>query len=169
MKITSHAKTHIKQFEGLRTKAYRCSAGIWTIGYGHTKDVWPNDMITEKIADKYFDDDILSFERTVEAMLRVDEIEVTQCQFDALVSLAFNIGPSKLHVLSTGKVTKLWLALKRGDSFGAAHKILYFNKSGGVPLKGLTERRLRESKMFLSMCDNTMSYDDWKSWLERQL
>src|SRR5690606_20728399 len=89
MYISKQGLELIKQFEGLRLKAYKCPSGIWTIGYGHTKGVYPGMTITEELADKFLVDDIWYFERDVESLVKVP---LTQGQFDALVSFAFNVG-----------------------------------------------------------------------------
>lgn len=79
----------IKGFEGLRLKAYKCSAGVWTIGYGHTKGVKEGQTITEAEAETLLREDLRTFEVGVSSLVTVF---LHQCQFDALVSFAFNLG-----------------------------------------------------------------------------
>lgn len=166
MRISTHCKTHIKFYEGLRTTAYKCPAGVWTIGYGHTRNVTAGMIITEAQADRLFDTDIAVYENTVECMLRADEIEVTQCQFDALVSMAYNLGPKALYNLPNNTMTKLWKALKAHKPYSCAYEFLSFNKAGGVELIGLTARRETESKMFLGLDGVAMSGSEWKAYLK---
>lgn len=92
MKISQKILDLIKQWEGLRTKAYLCPAGVWTIGYGHTgPGVRQFQTITHEQADAILRNDIAKFEQKVSAL--TESVELTQGQFDALVSLCFNIGP----------------------------------------------------------------------------
>ena len=84
----------IKQFEGLRLKSYRCPAGIWTIGYGHTSaagapDVRENMRISREEAEAILRQDLAQFENAVSSLLSVP---LTENQFDTLVSFAFNCG-----------------------------------------------------------------------------
>ena len=76
-------------YEGLRLSAYKCQAGVWTIGYGHTKAVTKGDVITEEKAEELLLDDLSIFEKGVSSLVKV---ELNENQFSALVSLAFNIG-----------------------------------------------------------------------------
>ena len=83
----------IKQYEGCRLAAYRCAAGVWTIGYGHTAGVHSGMTITQAQADAYLQQDIAKFEGYVNnpAYVPITE-QLNQNQFDALVSFAFNLG-----------------------------------------------------------------------------
>ena len=86
----------------------------------------------------------------------MDEIEVTQGMFDALVCLLFNLqgklleNGKRLTPLQTLVSYKLWKKMKAGDKEGAANEFLDINKSGGVEVAGLTRRRKAEAKLFLS-------------------
>jgi lysozyme len=131
----------IKRFEGLRLKAYRCPAGVWTIGYGHTVDVHQGDVITEHQADVMLEVDISQFEQCVEALL---EVPVTQGQFDALVSFAFNLG---CGALGRSRLLKL---LNEGDLEGAANQFPLWRMGGGKVLPGLVARRAAERELFES-------------------
>lgn len=149
MYISKNGLEHIKLFEGLRLKAYRCSAGIWTIGYGHTKGVYPGMTITQELADKFLVDDVWNFEREVDSLLKVP---VTQGQFDALVSFAFNVGSDideDTIPEGLGDSTLLRL-LNAGDVAGAAAEFPKWNRSKGRVIDGLTRRRLAEQALFLS-------------------
>lgn len=149
MYISKKGLELIKKFEGLRLKAYKCPSGIWTIGYGHTKGVYPGMTITEELADKFLVDDIWYFERDVESLVKVP---LTQGQFDALVSFAFNVGsdiddddiPEGL-----GDSTLL-KKLNSGDYAGAADEFPKWVYSRGKKLKGLVRRRAAERELFLT-------------------
>lgn len=91
MELSQKIKQMIKNWEGCRLTAYRCPAGIWTIGYGHTgADVTPGKRITQAEADRLFDIDIRRFADAVSAELGAAQLNNNQ--FDALVSLSYNIG-----------------------------------------------------------------------------
>ena len=84
MKASSKALELIKQFEGLRLKAYLCPGGVWTIGYGHTAGVKPGMVISEAQAEEYLKADLISFERYLNGL----GLALNQNQFDALISIA---------------------------------------------------------------------------------
>lgn len=89
MKLSNEGATLIKNFEGYEDTAYQCSAGVWTIGYGHTGGVKPGTTITRAEADEYFNRDTAKFVAAVNA---ANIPNLKQNQFDALVSLCYNIG-----------------------------------------------------------------------------
>ena len=93
MKITNEGINLIKKFEGLRLEAYLCPAGVWTIGYGHTKGVKKGQVITQLEADNLLKEDLSSFEKGVTSLIKSN---INQNQFDSLVSFAFNLGLSNL-------------------------------------------------------------------------
>lgn len=145
MKASSACISLIKEFEGLRTRAYKCSAGVWTIGYGHTgPDVKEGNVITEEAANELLKIDLERFEQGVSVLLQQKNIEVNQNQFDALVSFAYNLGIGNLA--SSTLLRKLGL----NDIQGAADEFPRWNKSLGQVLKGLTLRREAERALFLS-------------------
>ncbi len=152
----------IEAFEGLRTKAYRCPAGVWTIGVGHTSDaggtftlksgakaskVCSGQELTESEARNLFAVDIDKFEDQVERLIWRAKSEPKSHEFDALVSLAFNIG---VGAFQKSTVLRKFLA---GDKAGAADAFLAWNKAtvGGkkVVVKGLVRRREAERWFFL--------------------
>ena len=90
MKSSNVAIELIKKYEGCRLGAYRCPAGIWTIGYGHTLGVRSGDVITKDQAEEYLLQDVEKYESMVNAYN--NKYKWTQNEFDALVSFAFNIG-----------------------------------------------------------------------------
>lgn len=136
----------IKRFEGLRLEAYQCSAGVWTIGYGHTgKDVFPGMRISEATAESLLARDIAVHASGVEEALRV---AVSPNQFAALVSLAFNIGVAEFQHSS------LLRRINAGDVHAAAQEFLRWNKVRGVTNTGLVRRREAERSLFLSGAPN---------------
>lgn len=149
MKTSPRGVALIKSFEGCRLTAYRCSAGVLTIGYGHTgPDVLPGMTITQQRADELLTQDLERFERDVISLVKVP---ITQGQFDALVSFAFNVGSdidSDDIAEGLGDSTLL-RRLNARDYMGAAGEFLRWNKAGGVVLGGLVRRRKAERELFL--------------------
>lgn len=145
MKISRAGIDLVKKWEGCRLKAYRCSAGVLTIGYGHTSaagapKVVEGMIITQQTADDILVQDLVKYEAAVQKALTRSP---TQNQFDAMVSLCFNIGP--------GAFAKSSLVRKfnAGDLAGAADAFLLWRKAGGKVLPGLEARRQDERKLFL--------------------
>ena len=135
----------IKSFEGLYLEAYKCSAGVWTIGYGHTgmthKDgtVHSGRVINEERAEELLAHDMEYFEKVVERLVKV---KVNDDMFGALVSFAFNCGEGNL------KSSTLLKKLNAGDYDGAAEQFIRWNKASGKTLNGLTRRRASEERLF---------------------
>lgn len=142
MKISHAGLALIKSFEGLRLTSYRCPAGVWTIGYGHTITAKPDMTITEEQAEDLLLGDLRHFEKCVSKHIAVP---LEQHQFDALVSFCYNVGCGAL-MKST-----LRRKLNAGDYEGAADELLRWNKAGGKELRGLTRRRKAERAMFLAV------------------
>ena len=143
----------VKQFEGFSSEAYRCPAGKWTIGYGHTRDVEEGDTISEGEAEGVLREDLL------DAALIVDEAvtaDLNNNQFGALVSFVFNVGPgvkgekSGFVHLKTGGPSTLLNLVNAGPSkrLYVPGELLRWHKAGGVPLEGLTRRREAEGKLW---------------------
>ena len=128
----------IKQYEGCRLAAYRCAAGVWTIGYGHTAGVHSGMTITQAQADAYLQQDIAKFEGYVNnpAYIPITE-QLNQNQFDALVSFAFNLGAGNLRKLCKGR-TAAQIALA----------MTQYCKANGKVLAGLKRRRAAEQALF---------------------
>jgi len=141
MKISKAGLDLIKQYEGLKLTAYRCSAGVLTIGYGHTHGVKTGDVITAQQADEYLREDVQIAELNVNTNVKTP---LTQNQFDALVSFVFNVGVGNF-VKST-----LLKKLNTGNYSGAADELLKWVNAGGKPLDGLRKRRTAERELFLS-------------------
>ena len=138
MKTSQRGINLIKQFEGVRLTAYKCPAGVYTIGYGHTRGVKRGMKITEEEASAYLTSDLLNSEKAVE---RYDSVyHWNQNEFDALVSFTFNCGATNLRALLRNG--------RRNRSQIAATLPLY-RKAGGKVLKGLERRRAAEKALFL--------------------
>lgn len=129
----------IKQFEGCRLTAYKCPAGVLTIGYGHTAGVKAGQTITQAQADKMLAEDVKRFERNVNKYY--DKYRWNQNEFDALVSFAFNLG--SIDQLTAGGTRSREVI---------AQKMLQYNKAAGKVLAGLTRRRQAEKELFLKNC-----------------
>lgn len=138
-KIGTKGLDIIKRFEGLSYTSYRCPAGVWTIGYGHTRGVKEGDEICDVGAEELLKKDVESAERAVNTFVDVD---LTQEQFDALVSFVFNLGVGNF------KKSTLLRKLNKEDYKGAAKEFPRWNKAGGRELRGLTRRRNAEMKLF---------------------
>ena len=140
MKTSSNGIDLIKKYEGCRLTAYKCPAGVYTIGYGHTKGVKKGVKITQIQAEAYLKQDLVVYENAVSKYVKVP---INQNQFDALVSFSFNCGTGAL------KTSTLLDKLNKKDYKGAASEFLRWNKSNGKVLKGLTNRRKEEQELFL--------------------
>lgn len=141
LKISDKGIELITSFEGLRLKTYRCAAGVLTIGYGHTgPGVVEGLSITKEEAVELFKRDISRFE---EGVSRAVVIALQQHEFDALVSLAYNIG------LGAFRGSTLLRMLNEQNRTRAADEFLKWNKVKGVEAKGLTARRRKERDVFL--------------------
>lgn len=128
----------IKQYEGCRLAAYRCAAGVWTIGYGHTAGAHSGMTITQAQADAYLQQDIAKFEGYVNNPAYVPiTANLNQNQFDALVSFAFNLGAGNLRKLCKGR-TAAQIALA----------MTQYRKANGKVLAGLRRRRAAEQALF---------------------
>ena len=137
------AADFIEAWEGCRLTAYKCPAGIWTIGVGHTKDVTEHDEITYEQSREMLREDIEEVKRGLAPFVNV---HVTEGQFVALVSLAFNVGVSYV----VHQCSRLMRALNAGDCEACANEFLDIVKANGVTLPGLVKRRREEAKLFLS-------------------
>lgn len=135
----------IISFEDLELDAYDDGISVWTIGYGTT--VYPNgvrvksgDTCTLAQAKSYFAHDLNCFEKAVNQRVK---ISINQNQFDALVSLTYNIGEQAF------KDSILLTKLNKGDCIGAVEQFPSWNKVGGQIMKGLARRRAAERELFL--------------------
>lgn len=150
MIITNNGLALIKYYEGCRLTAYKCPAGVWTIGYGHTgPDVKPGMVITVQRADELLWQDVQRFVRDVNSLVKVP---LTEGQFDALVSFAFNVGSDiDADTIAEGLGDSTLLKLVNAGRFdAAAGEFGKWNKAGGKVLEGLTRRRATEAALFRS-------------------
>ena len=141
MKISDAGIAAIKEYEGCVLTAYPdpgTGGKPWTIGVGHTGDVVPGMTITEDEAGDLLREDIQSSEAAVNRLVTVP---ITQGQYDALVSFAFNVGQGALAQ------STLLRKLNGGDS-GAAAEFSRWNQAAGKVLPGLVTRRAAECRMF---------------------
>ncbi|EMH4215174.1 lysozyme [Serratia ureilytica] len=146
MKISDDGMALIKRFEGLRLQAYQDSVGVWTIGYGWTQPVAGRKVgagmaIDAATAERLLVCGVAQFEQGVERLVAVT---ITQGQFDALVSFAYNLG---LRALENSTLLR---RLNAGDRQGAADQFGRWVNAGGVRLDGLVARRAAERALFLS-------------------
>lgn len=139
MKTSKAGIDLIKSFEGCRLVAYKCPAGVWTIGYGHTFGVRAGQKITQKQAEDFLKSDLQVYEKGVEKAVRV---KLNQNQFDALVSFSYNCG---LGALRSSTLLK---KLNKGDYKGASAEFPRWNKANGRILAGLKRRRKEEKALF---------------------
>lgn len=140
MKISETGLNLIKRFEGFRAEAYKCVAGVWTIGYGHTNGVKKGMIIDELKAETFLMIDVQKCEYAINTLVKT---ELNQNQFDALVSFIYNIGTRTF-----AKSTMLKF-LNVGHFPLAAGQFDRWNKSKGVVYQGLVNRRKAEKELFL--------------------
>lgn len=130
----------VKRFEGFRAKPYLCPAGVPTVGYGHTEGVSLSDpAISREMAEALLAKDLVVFAAGVARMLSAP---VSQNQFDALVSFAYNVGLGNL------RRSTLLRRVNEGDVAGAAREFAKWTKAKGVELPGLVKRRAAERALF---------------------
>ena len=131
----------IKEFEGLRLKAYKCPGGVWTIGYGHTAGVKPGIVITKTQAEEYLKADLIAFEMYLNGL----GLALNQNQFDALVSFIYNVGTGNF---SNSTLLRKVRANPQDNSI--MDEFLRWVYSKGRVLPGLQRRRLAEMKLYFS-------------------
>lgn len=141
MKTSEKIKSMIKKWEGCRLKAYRCPAGVWTIGYGHTQGVTAGMVITQAQADAMFEEEIEKFEKQVRPLIA--GVELNQNQYDALVSLAYNIGVGAL-----GRSTLLKKVKANPNDPSIRASFNQWIRGGGKILQGLVNRRKAEANHY---------------------
>lgn len=142
MSVSDRGVELIAKYEGCRLQAYKCPAGVWTIGYGHTAGVREGQTLPSAEAAKaLLKEDLKKYGGYVNASVRKGLIgfSLNQNQFDALTSFCYNCGNGSLQKLVSGR-----------DAATIADKLLAYNKGGGKVLAGLTRRREEERALFLS-------------------
>lgn len=148
MRTTGQAGINlITQFEGCRLTAYKCPAGRWTIGYGHTRGVQQGQTITKAQAARLLAEDLERYEDNVNKYQ--DKYKWSQNEFDALVSFAYNVG----------SIDKLTAGGTRSRQ-EIADKMLLYNKANGKVLAGLTRRRQAERELFVATSQPTLRRGD---------
>lgn len=153
MKINNEGLNLVKSFEGFHLTAYKCPAGVWTIGYGHTgtvdgKAICEGMKITEAKATELLKKDMEKFENAVKNCSALT-FKPNENQFSALVSFAFNCGAGNLKSLVKGRSATV-----------VAEKLLLYNKANGKVLNGLTRRRKAERELFLKAVSKTETTSD---------
>ena len=140
MKINKRGLDIIKSCEGCRLTAYKCPAGVVTIGYGHTSGVKMGDVITQKQANELLKKDIEIYENYVNRINKIFQYDFNRNEFSALVSFTYNCGYNNLlQLVKNGLRTK--------DEI--ANAIPLYNKAGGKVLNGLVTRRNMEKDLFM--------------------
>lgn len=145
MELSTKIKEKIKAWEGCRLTAYRCPAGVWTIGYGHTTGVTAGMKITQQEASTMFEKDIKQFSDQVRRT--IGTVTLNNNQFDALVSLAYNIGIGRL---SKSELLKKVKANPDDPTIRAEFARYVYATSNGVKrrLTGLVRRRTEEANHY---------------------
>lgn len=139
MKPSQDCVDLVKSFEGFQSKAYKCPAGVFTIGYGTTENVEAGDCVTEVEAEELLRNDLLDASKAVDELV---DVELSQSQYDALVSFIYNVGREAFR-------NSTLLKLINAENFpGAALQFQRWNKGGGKVLPGLTRRRAAERALF---------------------
>ena len=141
MEPSKDAIALVKASEGLRLESYRDSAGVLTVGYGHTDGVHEGMRITEQQAEDFLATDLATAGRWVSALVKVP---LTQSQFDALTDFVFNLGQERL------KNSTLLRLLNAGRLQEAASQFKFWVMAAGKQEPGLVKRRAAETALFLS-------------------
>lgn len=142
MHVSDRGVALVAKYEGCRLEAYKCPAGVWTIGYGHTAGVKEGDRLaSEDAAKALLKEDLGKYGGYVNACVKKGLIgfSLTQNMFDALTSFCYNCGNGNLQKLVVDR-----------DAQTVADKLLLYNKGGGKVLPGLARRREEERALFLS-------------------
>lgn len=139
--MTQQGLDLIKKYEGLRLEAYKCPAGVWTIGYGHTKGVYKGMSITKEEAEKLLQQDVSVFELQV-----VNTVgKLAACKIDALVSFAYNVGIAAFRNSTLCRKVKA-----NSDDPAIRNEFMKWVYAGGKKLPGLVKRRAEEAEMYFS-------------------
>lgn len=144
MKYSQNALSLVEKFEGCELQAYQDEGGVWTIGYGHTQNVYPGMKITLEEAEEYAKDDLEVAQIFVNRLVTVP---LSQGEFDALTDFVFNLGPVAFQ-----KSTMLQL-LNCGEYHLAAAQFNRWDRCGGKVVAGLLNRRKMETALFNSSGD----------------
>lgn len=142
MKASYILISKIKEFEGFRSQAYKCPAGVWTIGYGHTADVKPGDKISEAEAERLLRKDLIHYESFVESL----NVSQKQEKFDALVDFAYNLGCAALE---DSTLLKKIRACRPDKEIRAEFMRWVYSKKKKLP--GLVTRRQWEADRYFNL------------------
>jgi lysozyme len=143
MNISNKGLELIKSFEGCRLSAYKCPAGVWTIGYGRTNGVYEGMTITQEQADNMLREDVKYYADAVDRYN--SRFNFNQAEFDSLTSFTYNCGVGSLQAVMSCCNTKQEIAEECK---------LYNKSSDGQILNGLVRRREEEYKLFMSGSNN---------------
>lgn len=137
--MTQQGLDLIKKYEGLRLEAYKCPAGVWTIGYGHTKGVYKGMSITKEEAEKLLKQDVSVFELQV-----INTVgKLSDCKIDALVSFAYNVGIAAFRNSTLCRKVKA-----NSDDPAIRNEFGKWVYAGSKKLQGLVKRRAEEAEMY---------------------
>jgi lysozyme len=138
--IPEAAREIVREFEGYKAKAYKCPAGVWTVGYGHTgPEIVAGLEITKRQGELFLTEDLVKAAKRIEARIGSIVRELTPNQYAALLSFVFNLG--------AGDWT-LWKRLKARDFDGVPAQLARFVNAGGKKLPGLVRRRNAEIELW---------------------
>lgn len=140
MKISQEGINLIKKYEGCRLTAYRCPAGVWTIGYGHTQNVSRGDTISEYQATEFLLQDLAKVESYINKM----GVQLKQRQYDALCSWMFNLGIGNFNSSTLRK-----RILSRAGDIAIGDEFVKWVFANGKSLLGLKRRRVDEANMWV--------------------
>nr|DAH47903.1 MAG TPA: Lysozyme [Caudoviricetes sp.] len=133
----------IKEFEGFETQAYKCPAGIWTIGYGWTHGVKEGDTITKEEASKLVQSEVEKIAKQIENALGNEVFgQLNENQVSALIDFVYNLG------IGTFKQSSLFKKIMAGDFNAAGEVFNLYVKGGGKVLPGLVRRREAEKELW---------------------
>lgn len=139
--MTNQGLELIKSFEGLRLKAYKCPAGVWTIGYGHTKGVKEGDVITEQEAEDMLKKDVVGFEINVRGAVIPN---LNDHQYDALTSFAYNVGLGNFRKSTLLRLINSGITAREDIT----NQFMRWVYAGGKKLTGLVRRRTAEAELY---------------------
>lgn len=139
--MTQEGLELIKSFEGLRLKAYKCPAGVWTIGYGHTKGVKEGDVITEEEAEDMLKKDVVGFEINVRGAIIQN---LNDHQYDALTSFAYNVGLGNFRKSTLLRLINSGITAREDIT----NQFMRWVYAGGKRLAGLERRRTAEAELY---------------------
>ena len=157
MKMSDDGLALIREFEGFRGQAYHCPAGVWTIGFGHTSRagppaVGPGSKMSHAEASKVLAADAEVFAQGVRESLRR---EITDAQFSALVSFAYNVG------IGAFRSSSVLRAVNAGDFEAVPRRMGMWVKGGGRVLPGLVRRRAAEAALFMGGITHMPGEERW--------